>query len=586
MRIAVIDKKKCNSVSCGKVCYKYCPPVRGGKETIIFDKQGKATINESLCIGCGICAKKCPFEAITIVNLPEELNEGIIHQYCKNSFRLFKFPIPKKGKVVGILGQNGIGKTTAINILSGNLRPNLGNYEKKIEDKEVINFFKGTEAHEYFKNLLNNKVKISYKPQYVDLIPKQFHGKTMDLLKKIENNNDLILKKAKELGIENAIRRDLKELSGGELQRVAILASLLKEADIYFFDEPASYLDISQRIKIAKIIRSLIDDNKYVVVVEHDLMMLDYLTDLIHINYGKPGVFGVVSQPLNSRDGINAYIKGYITGENVRFRDYELKFEKYASLKIDENLKLLEWNDFEKKFANFVLNVRKGEIYQKEIVGVLGPNATGKTTFARILAGELKPTKGKIDSKIKISYKPQYITIESEETVMEYLQKLTKKFGTEKYELEIINPLMLRNLFNKKLKNLSGGELQRVAIAECLSKEADIYLLDEPSAHLDVEQRIRIAKTIRNFVKKRECAVLIIDHDLMVLDYLSDRVIVFYGLQGKSETKGPLETREGMNFLFKNLEITFRRDSTTNRPRANKPGSVKDREQKKKGEFY
>ncbi len=587
MRIAVIDKKKCNSESCGKVCYKYCPIVRSGKEIIIFNKEGKASINESLCIGCSICVKKCPFKAISIINLPEELKNGVIHQYGKNSFRLFKFPIPKKGSVVGILGQNGIGKTTALNILSGNLKPNLGDYEKEAENKEIIKFFKGTEAHEYFKKLLDKKIKISYKPQYVDLIPRKFKGKTIELLKKIEKNTDLILRKAKELEIENILNNDLNKLSGGELQRVAILATILKQADIYFFDEPASYLDVRQRIKIAKIIRDLINDNKYVLVVEHDLIMLDYLTDLLHINYGKPGAYGIVSQPINSRDGINAYIKGYILGENVRFRNYELKFEKHASLKIEENLKLFEWKDFEKEFNNFKLSVEGGSIYQREIIGVIGENATGKTTFAKILAGELKPSKGKISFKTKISYKPQYIKTESTETVMEHLQKITKEFGSEKYELEIINPLMLRELFNKKLCNLSGGELQRVAIAECLSKEASIYLLDEPSAHLDVEQRISIAKAIRNFVKKRESSVLIIDHDLMVLDYLSDRIMVFYGEAGrKSIAKEPTEARKGMNFLFKQLGITFRKDPVTNRPRANKLGSVKDKEQKMKGEYY
>ena len=586
MKIAVIDKDKCIAPECGYPCMKACPLNRAGKECITLGEDKKPIINEGLCIACGICVKKCPTGAIHIVNLPEELKSQALYRYSKNGFKLFRTIVPHFGQVVGVLGQNGIGKTTAISILAGSIYPNLGNPDEKPDRKEILKFFKGTEAQAYFEKLFNNEIKLAVKPQYVDAIPQEFNGSVRELLEKVDKIGKLE-EIAKQLGIYEILSRNIKNISGGELQRVAIAATILKGANVMFFDEPSSYLDIKQRLNIAKLIYELADENTSVNVIEHDLIVLDYISDLIHIMYGERGVYGVVSHPMSAKNGINTYLSGYLKDENVRFREYPIHFEVKPPFNKQTSPLLAKWEKIKKNLGDFWLEVSPGEIYVNEIVGILGENGTGKTTFARILAGEIKSDEGEIDKKMKISYKPQYIKPESNLTVAETLRTVTKEFGTDSYRLQIIKPLQLDYLLNKKVNELSGGELQRVAIATCLSQDADIYLLDEPSAHLDVEQRLLIAKTIKNIVKKKSASAIVIDHDILFLDYISERLMVFKGEPSRrGETIGPLSMKDGMNTFLREVDITMRRDGQTKRPRINKLNSVLDREQKAKGEYY
>ncbi len=562
MRIAVLKKDKCVAPeNCNYICVNVCPINRTGKECITIDESGKPKISEELCIGCDICVKKCPGEAISIVNLPEELDSQAIHRYSENGFKLFRTIVPREG-VVGVIGRNGIGKTTMVSILSGKLYPNLGKPGYKPTKKEILDFFQGSEVRNYMEDLFDNKIRVSIKPQYIELIPKSFKGTVKELF---EGNVPDSLKV-----IEN---RKLDELSGGELQRVAIEYAIQKPHDIIFVDEPSSYLDIKQRIEVAKKIRSL---SGKVVVVEHDLIMLDYMVDYIHILYGKPGVYGIVSHQMATRNGINSYLDGYIKDDNVRFRDKKVQFEIKSAERDISNEVLISFGEIKKKLGTFSLEVSPGELMKKEIVGVVGENGTGKSTFAKILAGVLSPDEGEIKEKIKIAYKPQYIRVESDEFVRNVLPRIDNR---------IIQALGVR--LNKRLNELSGGELQRVAIAKTLLTDADLYVLDEPSAHLDVEERLVLSKLLRDFVFENEKTVFVIDHDIMFIDYVSDRLMVFQGKPGvKGKTYGPLPMREGMNLFLKNLGITMRRDKQTNRPRINKEGSVLDREQKEKGEYY
>lgn len=578
-RIAVIEKKKCNPHGCGNyLCIRVCPINRMGEQCIVEGPDKKALIDEKLCTGCGICPKKCPFGAITIINLPEELDKEPIHRYGQNGFALFNLPTPIFGKVVGIIGRNGIGKSTAMKILSKNIKPNLGR-EHDADMKDVIDYFKGTEAQAYFEKLRDDKITISYKPQQVDLIPKQFNGTTRELLKKSDQKNKLE-EIVELLDLKEILDSNIKELSGGELQRVAIAATVLKKANVYFFDEPTSYLDIKQRMKVARFIKDLADENTAVMVIEHDLIILDYMTDMIHLMYGHEAVYGVVSGLKTTKNGINVYLSGFLKEENVRFRDHAIKFERYAQQKESKPFKLTEWNGFEYMQGRFKLNAEQGEIYKADVVGILGQNGIGKTTFVKILAGVLK-TKEEDKLNLKVSYKPQYLET-SDELVITALQR-----AIQKYEIEIIRPLHLKELFMRKINELSGGELQKVAIAHCLSQEADMYLMDEPSAYLDVEQRLIVAKVIRDVMFTSGRSAMIVDHDLLFIDSLSDKLLIFEGepaLHGIATS--PTSMHKGMNAFLKELNITFRRDEENNRPRINKEDSVKDREQKAEGKLY
>jgi ATP-binding cassette subfamily E protein 1 len=582
-RIAVLDRERCQPKRCSSECLRYCPGVRTGDETIIIEEQiGQPFISEELCSGCGICVHKCPFKAISIINLPEQLEGRCIHRYGQNGFALYMLPIPHRGKVTGLVGQNGIGKTTAINILAGKIKPNLGRETESTPD-EISDFFKGSELQAYFARI--GEVKTSYKPQSVDMLPGVVRGTIAELLKRVDERGaaeGLI----SELGLSEVQDRKIEHLSGGELQRLAIAAAAVREADMYYFDEPSSHLDVYQRLEAAKVIRRLAGAGKAIMVAEHDLALLDYMCDYVHVMYGEPGAYGVVSDPRGVRVGINIFLDGFLKEENVRFRKESIRFLVRPPVKVRPGVAAFSYPKLTKRFKGFDLLVEPGSICTGEVVGVVGPNATGKTTFVRLLAGEIKPTGGDIGLDLRIAYKPQYPERKFDGTVEAWLIKSLGEFGRG-FELEIIEPLGLKALMDRGLNELSGGELQRVAIATCLGRSVDLYLLDEPSAYLDVEQRLSVAKLIRRIIENREAAALVVDHDILSVDFISDRLLVFTGEPGRSgQTHGPLDMRKGMNMFLKEVGVTFRRDPQTGRPRANKPDSRIDREQKERGEYF
>lgn len=582
VRIAIVKKEWCHGgTTCPYICMNVCPVNRAGKECIFIDKTNKKVIiDENLCIGCGICPKKCPYDAIDIINLPEALKKEPIHRYGRNGFHLYNLPIPIFGKVVGIVGKNGIGKTTAIMILAGALKPNLGK-DREASHDEIISFFRGTEAQLYFEKLKKGEIRIAFKPQAVDLIPKQFSGKVIDLLRKADERKrfDEIVEIFE---LKNVLQNDIKNVSGGELQKIAIAATFLKDANFYIFDEPSSYLDIKQRLKIANLIKNLANEKTAVLVVEHDLLLLDYMAELVHIMYGKEGGFGIVSIPQSSKAGINIFLEGYIKETNMRFREKPIKFYAKPPAESKKEAVLTSWKNLKKKMNHFELIAEEGIIHKPEIIGVLGENGIGKTTFIKILAGVHEQDSGEISKNVKISYKPQHIITGSEELVANVL-----KDAMLKYEIQLMRPLGLTHLLKKKLKELSGGEIQRVAIAACLSADADLYLLDEPSAHLDIEQRLIVSKIIKEMMEAKQKSCLVVDHDLIFIDYLSERVMVFEGRPSiKGMARGPFSMLNGMNLFLRGIGLTMRRDIESQRPRINKPNSRLDVEQKESGRLY
>lgn len=587
MKVAVVFDDKCHPDRCNLECMAYCPPMRTGTEVIwLSEDTGRAAISEETCIACGICVKKCPFDAIRIIGLPDELEGEAVHRYGMNSFRLFRLPVPKEGKVIGLLGPNGIGKTTVVNLLSGHLVPNLGDWEEEPTWDKVLDRYSGTEVYNYLRPLADGEWRTSLKPQYVDRLPQIHKGQVGELLEAVDERGDLD-HVIPDLELESFLDHDLRTLSGGELQRTAIAATILKDADAYFFDEPSSYLDIHQRLRVARVIHRL-SQQRLTVVVEHDLAILDFLADIVYLLYGEMGAYGIVAQPRPVRTAINVYLDGYLKEENIRFRDREIRFEARPPRGGWKAEPLLSFSDIRVDLDGFALSTEGGSIKKGEVVGVVGPNATGKTTFVRVLAGDLKPMGGEVKGSAKVSYKPQYIQLAYEGSVRELLLgRLGKAVDTSYFRTELSAPLELDPIMEKEVNSLSGGEQQRVSIALCLGREAEVYLLDEPSAYLDSNQRMKAAKAVRRAMEGTGRTALVVDHDVYFIDMVSDSLMVFAGTPAREgHGYGPFPMREGMNRFLRDVGVTFRRDRDTQRPRINNPESKLDRQQKSAGEYY
>ena len=585
MRIAVVIQERCQPKSnafdylkkWSQMCSKECIIVEG--KTI--------KISESACPPCVIRAKLCPDDAVIIINLPSELTTDMIHRYSLNGFRLFKLPTPSKESVVGILGPNGMGKSTAFKILNGSITPNLGDFEAdEVWWEDVIDSLPRGELRDFLVDVSKSNVKVALKPQYVDNIPKVVKGKVGNLLESVDERG-IFEEMVKKLGLQNLLDRKLTQLSGGELQRVAICATLLKDADVYFFDEPSSYLDIHERMRIVRIIQELAENSR-VIVIEHDLAVLDVLADLVHIVYGKKGAFGIFTPARSTRQAINAYLDGFLVEQNVRIRDKPIKFQTHRDRSNEIGDPVVEWSELEKKLGDFNLKTGNGKVHQAEVVGVVGPNGTGKSTMVKILAGEHEYDSGWVTAGASISYKPQHLETSIECNVQTWLDsEIGTRWRSGEFNVNVIRALGVDQLLSKQVNNLSGGESQAVSIAICLGRDADLYLLDEPSAHLDANARMEAAKAIRRTMESNEKAAFVIDHDVYFIDIVSDSLLVFEGEGGvEGMAEGPFRLREGMNRFLSGVDVTFRRDHDSKRPRINKTESRKDREQRIAGDYY
>jgi ATP-binding cassette subfamily E protein 1 len=282
-------------------------------------------------------------------------------------------------------------------------------------------------------------------------------------------------------------------------------------------------------------------------------------------------------------------LEGYLPTENVRFREKAFRFE--ATSPVDDmilDFPVASYSHLTKAFTSFKLKVDPGQIRKAEIVGIVGGNALGKTTFMKILAGIDNPDSGTIDSNVKISYKPQYLNQDYDGDVQSLLYSVYQDvLGGSLIEEQILNPMSIKKLYERKISNLSGGELQKVAIAATLIRKADIYALDEPSAFLDAEDRIVLAKFLQRFVRSQGTSAVIIDHDIQLIDLIADSLIIFEGEPGvHGSATVPMLKEAGMNKLLEGLSITYRRDETTGRPRVNKESGRLDRSQKASGDYY
>ena len=561
------------------------------------------------------------------------------HRYGENQFQLYKLPIPVLGKVIGLVGSNGCGKTTCIQILAKKLKPNFGKFNSKeiLTNKDLSKKFKGTALQNYFLN--ENKAVV--KPQHIELMTKVIEFKDMtvnDILVKYSNVSiDTLNEYIEQMDLKKLLDRRIDALSGGALQRLNCVLVCIRTADVYIFDEPTNYLDIRQRINLANLIKSKRTENNYIVVIEHDLSILDYISDSISILYGSPANYGVVSMSYKTSQAINILLDGFIPGENMRFRKESFTFNNLSkdieeiedmlenadnidnsvnekvimkkkkksdtkeeiTKKMIESRILIKYPSMTKTLETFHLDITGGEfILNAGITILLGPNGTGKTTLLKLLAGQLKPDDENIElPNLAISYKPQHIDSlflrgDPDQSVYTFLvNHIGNMIVDPEFKTDVLNVLEIDKIFSNQVETLSGGERQLVAITLTLGKSADLYLIDEPSAFLCSEKRLAVCKAIKNFVHHSQKSVFIVEHDILMGITLGNnlfgRVIVFSGEPDiKTTASAPMALKQGMNMFLKQLDITFRQDKNNGRPRINKKNGRADTEQKKAGEYF
>ncbi|MFX0102983.1 MAG: ribosome biogenesis/translation initiation ATPase RLI [Candidatus Hodarchaeota archaeon] len=615
-KVYKIDYSRCSNSTCGRPCIEKCPIVISNKtrkknqkkveEPIRFKASTeKIIIKEEFCIKCGICANVCPLDAVYTMNvLEEDTSQVPTHRYQQDEgiegFRLYGLPTLMPGRVTGLCGPNGIGKTTMLNILSGTLKPNFGH--KHIQEENYWNVFldsvKENELREHFSALYKDDRVVAYKQQVLKILFEKYKGKTiLDILEGTKKIDDGFFNSILDnLDIHSIKDRFLEQCSGGELQRFALALVLISDADVYLIDEPCTFLDVKKRIELADLLQERAGGNgsgkQYpVLVVEHDLAILDYLSDVVHLFYGVPHQFGILTRVQSNKAGINSYLDGFVKAENVQFRAKKIGFKRTIGGRTWDNARIFtSYGRIQKTFDSFKLTIEPGTMYFSEILGVVGENGLGKSTFAKILAGELQPDPGSEFSQVNalISYKPQYITRDYGGTVKQFIMERSQNYDFGEQMLKTLYmPVGVDRLFDKEIEELSGGELQRVFICSCLAKKADLYILDEPSAYLDVEERLHISSIIRANTKRSYSTTICIEHDIQIADALADRLMIFKGKSGvEGTTIGPLNKREGMNQFLEILGITFRRDPNTGRARINKKGSQKDKFQRSTGEYF
>jgi len=663
-RIVVIDHDK---VKPNSEAFKYFKRHKNGcgKVGCIDIVSKKVIVSELACAVCVNRCKQAPGDAVSVVKLPSNLSVDTTHRYGPNTLKLHGLPIPRPGHVLGLLGTNGTGKSTGMKILAGRLKPNLGIYAGSSEGSppdwsDIVSYYRGSDLQNYFKGLINDQLKIAMKPQLEARFQRALKGKTVRHHIKIRDERGMIDRYARDLDLVPLMDRNVEDLSGGELQRFAIACTLCRKADVYMFDEISSFLDVKQRLKATELIRGLVHDTetqvdewpgeqhasskKYVITIEHDLAILDYMSDFIQCMYGTAGAYGVVTPRSRVRNGINQFLSGYIVADNMRFRAHELTF-KVTSMDFnpdgddeggdekqeenDENKKKKKGNKRgDLKYPSmthtrqrkneegvvttkFILHVESGTFRDGECIVLLGENGTGKTTFMELLAGKTREQRGKEaaigsydadnydggDNKpslaaLGVSYKvqgmnPKYRKFQG--TVQMLLeQEINRSLSDRLFRLLVLRALSIEEIFDLPVKSLSGGEMQRLSICICLGTPALVYLIDEPSAALDTEQRIAAAKVMKRWVVNHlGRTIFLVEHDFVMASAMADRVIVYEGRPGIEATAcAPSSLAEGFNRFLKNLDVTFRKDPINCRPRINKKNSRIDKIQKQNGEYY
>ncbi|XP_013637391.1 PREDICTED: ABC transporter E family member 2-like isoform X2 [Brassica oleracea var. oleracea] len=479
------------------------------------------------------------------------------HRYGPGSFDIHGLPNLYLGTVVGLLGGKSTGKTTCLKILAGQLKPNLGRFEDPPEWDEIIDHFDTEHIRTYLTRLQTNTLNVALKSQDLTVYRSSLTVRT-SLEESKGTGFDSMEELIEDLDMTSMLDTCVTDLSDAELQRFAIASTIVQMADVYLFDEPTIFLDARQKYQVARVILSVVKPDRYVCITDNDMSVLDLVCD--HILY---------------------------TGEETTSGEVHLDHYPLTLEEISEEIVTPPTYRYPetvvKGFGTFSLHVMGGDLRSSEITVVLGNMHTGKTLFLEWL--------NRISVGQDFSHKDQkMIKCENRhDTVATHLYRLIRFSSLDRVFQELVlKPLGIVKILDKRIKEVSQSTLQKIAIATCLGQEgARVFLLDEPSIHLDARERVIAAQTIKRFIAYSRKAALVVEQDFMMATYLADRVIVVQGEPGvQSTVNSPVLMSNGVNQYLSDLNITCRTNRFTSLARMNKPRSVEDEEQKTGGHFF
>ncbi len=448
------------------------------------------------------------------------------------------------GEKIGLLGVNGCGKSTLLKIIAKDAE----------QDKGIIYYQK--------------ELKISYMPQEETFDPNLSIFENM--IKEVKTDDYKINSILKKVGLNDSSIL-CKNLSGGELKRMSLAITLIKEADLYLLDEPTNHLDIWM---ISWLEDYLIKMNKSLLLVTHDRYFLQRVTNkIIELDQAKiyeyPGNYSLYLTQKEERLAMLANTERRLTSI-LRKEEKWVKMNPQArSTKSKERLeRFYSMNEDLKKISNKLnenyeidlssIKVRIGKktiildqvskSYQKPLflnfshiiskldrVGLIGPNGSGKTTLLNGIVGEVKFDSGTVEigETIRIGYYRQHFVIpDASLTPINYLKEYGEYLETVSGK-ESVTTVLEDFLFSKDemylpIDRLSGGKQKRLQLLSVLITNPNVLLLDEPTNDLDIYTINKLEEYLENF----KGAVFVISHDRYFLDKVINRLFYFDGQKG------------------------------------------------------
>lgn len=442
-----------------------------------------------------------------------------------------------QGECILLCGKSGCGKSTLLKIING-IIPEF--YQGKITGSVEVAGMNPFETEIY---------KISEKVGSVFQNPKtQFYttNTTDEIAFALENygvEREKIRKKLKEvqetMHVSALMDRNIFALSGGEKQKIAIAAVYALNPEIFVFDEPSSSLDMDSMIELSKLMERLKEEGKTIIIAEHRLWYLKKIVDrAVYLENGKitkeysMEEMQNLSEEERCRTGLrHTNFPGDSPTWKERSKDYAVKRDSSGNA-LELEIKDLLY----KRKERTVFNIDRLGFERGKIVGIIGKNGIGKSTFAKVVCGLTRQTAGEIcknNKRLSASERRKNSLLLMQEinnqlftdSVYDEL-RLTSELKEEEQFRMCMADMQMDQLKEKNPHSLSGGQKQRVVILSALLSKKKILFLDEPTSGLDYASMKIVAKNIKKF-KAEKKLILIISHDMEFLEEVCDRVLAF-----------------------------------------------------------